>query len=319
MPMSQPPVSQPQPAMSFPNAPQVSAAGDSDAAKRIKLEPGLEHQNPPPMAQQSYVHNGMSAQQRAMNHLANNFGERAAASISSMQNNAPQQGHQQMHPPYPQQSQPQQPPQQGQPQSQAPTQPSVNIGIPRPNMMPKQQSQQSYSQSVAAQMVAARNAAMKNNSAANNGQTDGAGDDEPESVGIMKHISASGEEVEMGRIEIDNMIRRKIEAMGQSMEGGGLMLPLKEHVPSSRNKRKTIPRPVATGTADGPSKAPAQFDGPNDDDKSNIKDEDLDEDAINSDLDDPDDGLNDEEEDDDSMGHIMLCMYDKVQRVKNKW
>jgi transcription initiation factor TFIIA large subunit len=50
-----------------------------------------------------------------------------------------------------------------------------------------------------------------------------------------------------------------------------------------------------------------------------VKDEELDEDAINSDLDDPDDGLNDEEDDEDSMGHIMLCMYDKVQRVKNKW
>jgi transcription initiation factor TFIIA large subunit len=57
-----------------------------------------------------------------------------------------------------------------------------------------------------------------------------------------------------------------------------------------------------------------------DDDKSNVlKEEDLDEDAINSDLDDPDEGLNDEEDDDEAMGHIMLCMYDKVQRVKNKW
>ena len=27
----------------------------------------------------------------------------------------------------------------------------------------------------------------------------------------------------------------------------------------------------------------------------------------------------DDEDDDESMGHMMLCMYDKVQRVKNKW
>lgn len=43
-------------------------------------------------------------------------------------------------------------------------------------------------------------------------------------------------------------------------------------------------------------------------------------DDINSDLDDPDDDPNsgDEEEDDDG-GMIMLCLYDRVQRVKNKW
>jgi transcription initiation factor TFIIA large subunit len=29
--------------------------------------------------------------------------------------------------------------------------------------------------------------------------------------------------------------------------------------------------------------------------------------------------LNEEEDEDEGMGHIMLCMYDKVQRVKNKW
>jgi hypothetical protein len=57
------------------------------------------------------------------------------------------------------------------------------------------------------------------------------------------------------------------------------------------------------------------MDGGDDD----VKPEELDEDAINSDLDDPDEGLNDEEDEDEGMGHIMLCMYDKVQRVKNKW
>jgi hypothetical protein len=57
------------------------------------------------------------------------------------------------------------------------------------------------------------------------------------------------------------------------------------------------------------------MDGGDDD----VKPEELDEDAINSDLDDPDEGLNDEEDEDEGMGHIMLCMYDKVQRVKTKW
>ncbi|KAI9822845.1 MAG: transcription factor IIA subunit alpha [Phylliscum demangeonii] len=44
-----------------------------------------------------------------------------------------------------------------------------------------------------------------------------------------------------------------------------------------------------------------------------------DEDAINSDLDDPDDGADENGADDDTMLQIMLCMYDKVQRTKNKW
>ncbi len=53
--------------------------------------------------------------------------------------------------------------------------------------------------------------------------------------------------------------------------------------------------------------------------EDDFKDEELDDDAINSDLDDSDDGKDDDEDDDDTMGHMMLCMYDKVQRVKNKW
>ncbi|KAI5844112.1 transcription factor IIA, alpha/beta subunit [Tricharina praecox] len=44
----------------------------------------------------------------------------------------------------------------------------------------------------------------------------------------------------------------------------------------------------------------------------------IDEDAINSDLDDPEEDEIDNE-DDDEVPQIMLCMYDKVQRTKNKW
>ena len=73
----------------------------------------------------------------------------------------------------------------------------------------------------------------------------------------------------------------------------------------------------------------AQVDGPVDDNddedgKKGIKDElfdddDDDEDAINSDLDDPDDNAIEEEQDEGRPNQIMLCTYDKVQRVKNKW
>ncbi|RAL61456.1 hypothetical protein DID88_009385 [Monilinia fructigena] len=144
-----------------------------------------------------------------------------------------------------------------------------------------------------------------------NAQTDGAGDDIDDSIGVIKQFDSQGNEIAMGRVEIDNLIRTKIESMGKAMEGGGLMLPLKEATKTSSNKpqRKTLSGSVP------------QTDGPgsdDDDDDDKVKDE-LDEDAINSDLDDSDDGLNDDEDEDEGMGHIMLCMYDKVQRVKNKW
>ena len=48
-------------------------------------------------------------------------------------------------------------------------------------------------------------------------------------------------------------------------------------------------------------------------------DDDEDEDAINSDLDDPEDETNQINDDDDDNGDTILCTYDKVQRVKNKW
>jgi len=66
--------------------------------------------------------------------------------------------------------------------------------------------------------------------------------------------------------------------------------------------------PSSTPSSSGP-RVP-QLDGDSDDE--------LDEDAINSDLDDPEDDEIDNE-DDDEVPQIMLCMYDKVQRTKNKW
>ncbi|WKT39676.1 Transcription factor IIA, alpha/beta subunit [Fusarium oxysporum f. sp. vasinfectum] len=134
-----------------------------------------------------------------------------------------------------------------------------------------------------------------------NGQTDGAGDLE-EFEGVLMQRAADGNLHELGRVEIDRMLHEQILAKAKSMEGGGLMLPLKEatrtsSVPTSR---------VAKG------KQPAAYDGGDDDDED-------DDDAINSDLDDPEEDRDDDDVDDEGLGNIMLCMYDKVQRVKNKW
>ncbi|QPG77177.1 hypothetical protein FOA43_004583 [Brettanomyces nanus] len=47
----------------------------------------------------------------------------------------------------------------------------------------------------------------------------------------------------------------------------------------------------------------------------------IDSDEINSDLDDPEDedDINSDEDNDDPEANIMLCLYDRVQRVRNRW
>ena len=84
---------------------------------------------------------------------------------------------------------------------------------------------------------------------------------------------------------------------------------------------------VEAGLDRNPLKVP-QFDGGDDSDEDNktgIKDDpDVDdEDAINSDLDDTDEEnrveQNEESGTDGRSGELMVCTYDKVQRVKNKW
>lgn len=108
----------------------------------------------------------------------------------------------------------------------------------------------------------------------------------------------------------------------QQIEGGGLMIPLDErHMPSVGTKRRVE---ALFGTAEeqhvGIIAAPqnslskAQGDAQADDDDD---ERDLDEDAINSDLDDPEDTGDHLE--DETVEQVMLCTYDKVQRVKNKW
>lgn len=143
---------------------------------------------------------------------------------------------------------------------------------------------------------------QQNHSGLPKSQHDGAGDMDDSAALVM-----NGDQV-MGTVEIDNFIRSRIEANGRAMEGGGLFLPLSQANKLSKKKARKG-KGVAAAQVDG---------GDEDDDDEDLKKEDVDEDAINSDLDDPDDGQEDEDEDEDG-GHIMLCVYDKVQRVKNKW
>lgn len=66
--------------------------------------------------------------------------------------------------------------------------------------------------------------------------------------------------------------------------------------------------------ADGPNDSNHNIEGGNDDD-----DIFNDSDDINSDLDDELDSEKSDDEETELEGQIMLCLYDKVQRVKNKW
>lgn len=133
-----------------------------------------------------------------------------------------------------------------------------------------------------------------------------------------------------GRYSADVTLKEQIHQMSLDMEGGGFMMPLSERPKPPPVKK---PKNVAHGVEESSSSSSvaaqleegpdvAQYDGLDESEDENIKDDpDLenDEDAINSDLDDPDENVVDEGDEDAQQGQIMLCTYDKVQRVKNKW
>ncbi|CAG7924461.1 unnamed protein product [Penicillium olsonii] len=140
------------------------------------------------------------------------------------------------------------------------------------------------------------------------GQTDGGDDpltDWKAEVARRRAAAQSGQG--------DHLLREFIKQRMSEYEGGGLMRPLDEHESSAKLSRRAV---ISLGQDAGVSSAPrlpGQVDGADGD----VKEED--EDAINSDLDDPDDLVADDHDADESEGQVMLCTYDKVQRVKNKW
>lgn len=129
--------------------------------------------------------------------------------------------------------------------------------------------------------------------------------------------------------EAEMTLRDRVEQMGRSMEGGGLMVPLSEQpMRSQKEKGKFSKRAASTSHLLSPNIAQraiapkiAQCDGLDESDEDIKDDPDLDdEDAINSDLDDPEENVVEDDGDEEGKrGQIMLCTYDKVQRVKNKW
>ncbi|KAK4231723.1 transcription initiation factor IIA large subunit [Podospora fimiseda] len=292
----------------------------------IKQEPGLG--NPGPQMPQQYANppRVITAAERAAQAIHSKFGDRAAASIDAIQMTHQQQQQQQQqqqpqlqaqqfqqHPQHQQHQQHQQQRavqhQQQVPQQQYQQHPHVQQQMQRPGQLPPQLVAQQYRQGLA-NNIQQRMQQLPHGQPPNGlpaAQVDGAADDVYE--GVLMQRGPDGQPVEMGRVEIDELIHSQMAARAKQMEGGGLMLPLKE---ATKHRGVSSRKNKANGTG------AAQFDGLDDDD-DDLKDEDLDEDAINSDLDDPNDDKDDDDDDDDAMGHMMLCTYDKVQRVKNKW
>lgn len=290
--------------------PNSSAPAQNNGAGgvRIKTEPGYE--------QQGFPNNGLPqnygntiAQQRAAANLQQKFGAGANVQISQLQAQAAMgtSG--------------------GQPQRNP-----NNIQLP-PQMTDQQRQEQAeFKRRQQAQQYQNLQHAQQR-PMTNNAQSDGA--DEWDGYVAQRRLDASKDPYKTH--EADLTIRQQVEQMNRSMEGGGLMMPLSDqsNLPQMK-KRKTVNvkadpgsscSNLTTAHSSDLKHVPRipQMDGDeedDDDDKTGIKDElfdDDDEDAINSDLDDPDDNVIEEEPDDGRPQQIMLCTYDKVARVKNKW
>ncbi|CCF37932.1 transcription factor IIA [Colletotrichum higginsianum] len=264
----------PGPGLSLPGAPLADHARNAPVKEEpyIKQEPGVQNVSMPPAQQEGA---GIAAY-RAAQHVRGQFGEKGAGSINAIQASATSR-------PAGQPALPQMPSQ------PAPQQQQYRPGAPQQGQ-PQQQQQQQQQQ----------RPPSNGQPGVNPSQTDGTGD-EFDFEGVLLQRDADGNQRELGRVDIDRMIHARIAANAKSMEGGGLMLPLKE---ATRHKSAAL-------RSKGKEHGIASYDGYDDDE--------VDEDAINSDLDDPDEDKDEDEVDDEGLGHIMLCMYDKVQRVKNKW
>ncbi|KAK5695954.1 transcription factor IIA subunit alpha [Elasticomyces elasticus] len=115
----------------------------------------------------------------------------------------------------------------------------------------------------------------------------------------------------------DHMMRDAVLQNSASLESG-LMMTLDELPKGARSKKRQGKARAANDVIAAAGPSIPQLDGDYDEDEKPIKDED-DVDAINSDLDSEEDPTGDLDEDDDDFGDSILCTYDKVQRVKNKW
>lgn len=171
------------------------------------------------------------------------------------------------------------------------------MGMPGATPLTEEQ-RRFYNQQIETQLQQQQATRMNPQQRVSSGQTDGA---DEWALMVEERRALSDEAV----LAADITIHQRVEQMAKDMEGGGLMLP------ASQQKKRVIPLKRANGDI-------PQYDGNLDSEEEKAKVE-ADEDAINSELDDPDDDVVGETEDEGNSGELMLCTYDKVQRVKNKW
>lgn len=303
-----------------PNDPLESAAAGAKGSGgyngvRIKTE---ENENNAPGLMNGFPTSNMDtqvAQQRAVSFMERDFGSQATASIGALQ--------QQTGLSLPGQSRPN------------------GLQLPGQTQQPQQIKQQSpiQQQNNQAQQTQQPPSATKSQFSSNtvgNEQTDGSGD-VPDRWLNLRSLSLSNNNEH--RLAADETLRQKVEQMSDIMDSG-LMVPLDEQRCRKGKKlkarqrlraqsatmmaqQKTSPSSSSSSTSshDEAHQIP-QYDGVLEDEKPIKTEEDGDEDdedAINSALDDTDDEIDKEQDDGEDLGETMLCLYDKVQRVKNKW
>ncbi|KAI4722188.1 TFIIA-domain-containing protein [Aureobasidium sp. EXF-10727] len=319
-PPQQPPQQQqaPQPApapLPVQNGAAVQHQAPQNGHAQPKPEPGS---NPQPMhnyppAQQGYPQqNHMMAQQRAASLLQQQFGQQANASLNAMQQRgiALPGGVQSAHPQQQSQQQQQRPqglqlPAQA---GQAAAQPAQPAKAQQQRQMQAQYAQQMRQQTAhqQPQVKTEGNGQYPQQHGVSYSQTDGA--DEAALDEWNRYIS---ERRRLSSAQVENndrMMRRQIEDLQHRLENG-LLLPLDDQKEHSRYRKRVSARGVRANTGPRLASIP-QLDG---------EMEEEDEDAINSDLDSSsDEAGNNADEEDEEIDHV-LCTYDKVQRVKNKW
>jgi len=276
-----PSVSGPQEALNFPNVPVKQEGG---------YQPPVANYPPAQTANNGY--GGTYDQNQQLAH------QRAAALV---QQRVQQQGHvQQNFPNLAQQGHLPQMPMQNQQQQQ------------QQRMMAQQQQQQQQQQHQRPPQQQQQGMPQQRPPPQNHmytSQTDGSGD----AMADWEALKAARAADAVERMAADDFMRSRVDAMAMRQDSG-LMVPL-DSMPKGR-KRKAAMRVLQAEDAEASSSAPvpARFDGDDD-----VKPEEDPDDAINSDLDDSEDELGDGDNSDDEMVDYMLCTYDKVQRVKNKW
>jgi transcription initiation factor TFIIA large subunit len=295
-----------------PRQPNITSTGasipalpvPSNGGVRIKAEPASSY-NAQGLAPGIPTYGNTAARQRAAQHLQNKFGSSANLQVNQLQAQAAMAG---VVPP-------------SQPQPSLP-----NIQLPAHYSEQQRKEFQDQKRQIQQHQYQSLQQAQQRPSIKGS-QLDGA--DEWTTMVAQRRAEAILHT--SAKFEVDQTLREQVDQMSLAMEGGGLMMPLSEQPQHSQEgTRKAGQHMVAASSSSSlgrilpfPQSVIAQYDGLKESDDEHIKgdpDLDDDEDAINSDLDDPEENIVEDEGDEEGkQGQIMLCTYDKVQRVKNKW